>query len=275
MEALKSMPMSHATAPGRSNTLPEHVAVARNNGIRIEGVSKTYQAIDGRSVEALSPVNLTIAPNEFVCLVGRSGCGKTTLLNMISGFVTPSKGAIYVGDQRVTGPGQGKGVVFQQFGLFPWLTAKKNIEFACEQKGLEPADRRAVAGKLMSLVHLEGFEDKYPYELSGGMQQRVAVARTLASDPKVLLMDEPFGALDELTRIDMQKELLSIWSSLRKTVVFVTHSVPEAVLLADRIIVMAPRPGRVQAEYRIDLPRPRVHSVECLELENEIQQALA
>ena len=275
MEALNSMPVRQELARAGSNALPEQVAAARNNGIRIEGVSKTYQAIDGRSVQALSPVNLSITPNEFVCLVGRSGCGKTTLLNMISGFVTPSTGDIYVGDQRVTGPGQGKGVVFQQFGLFPWLTAKKNIEFACEQKGLDRDARRAVASKLMALVHLEGFEDKYPYELSGGMQQRVAIARTLASDPKVLLMDEPFGALDELTRIDMQKEILSIWASQKKTIVFVTHSVPEAVLLADRIVVMAPRPGRVQAEYRIDLPRPRVHSAECLELENEIQQALA
>ena len=246
-----------------------------DNGIRIDGVSKTYRAIDGRAVNALTGIDLAIQPNEFVCLLGKSGCGKTTLLNMVAGFVTPSAGEIRVGDERVTGPGKGKGVVFQQFGLFPWLTARKNIEFAGKQRGLSAERRAALATELIELVHLSGFTDKYPYELSGGMQQRVAIARTLALDPKILLMDEPFGALDELTRIEMQRELLHVWSSRKKTVVFVTHSVSEAVALADRVIVLSPNPGRVKAEYRIDRPRPRDRTDHrSVALEAEIQNAL-
>ena len=246
-----------------------------DNGIRIDRVSKTYRAIDGRMVAALRDVTVEIRPNEFVCLIGKSGCGKTTLLNMIAGFVTPSTGEIRLGEERIAGPGKGKGVVFQQFGLFPWLTARRNIEFACKQRGMPPAERSRVARELMALVRLTGFEDKYPYELSGGMQQRVAIARTLALDPKVLLMDEPFGALDEMTRIDMQQELLRIWAAQRKTVVFVTHSVSEAVCLSDRVIVLKANPGSLKAEYVIDLPRPRdrEHS-RHVELEKEIHHAL-
>jgi NitT/TauT family transport system ATP-binding protein len=251
------------------------VMVSGNNGISIRGVSKTYTAIDGRPVSAIQDVDLDIQPNEFVCLVGKSGCGKTTLLNMIAGFVKPTLGDIHVGDELVEGPGKGKGVVFQQFGLFPWLTARKNIEFACKQRGVPVASRTEVAKELMALVRLKGFEDKYPYELSGGMQQRVAIARTLALDPKVLLMDEPFGALDEMTRLDMQREILQIWSTKKKTVVFVTHSVSEAVLLADRIVVFKANPGRMKCEYRIDLPHPRDRmDPRCIQLESEIQNAL-
>jgi len=250
-------------------------AGALDNAIRVEGVSKRYRAIDGRTVLALRDVDLEIRPNEFVCLLGRSGCGKTTLLNMIAGFVIPSEGTIRVGSEKVTAPGKGKGVVFQQFGLFPWLTAQRNIEFACQQKGMDPATRRRVAGELIDLVHLRGFEEKYPYELSGGMQQRVAIARTLAIDPKVLLMDEPFGALDEMTRAGMQDELLQIWSNRRKTVVFVTHSVSEAVVLADRIVVLGPNPGHVKTQFTVDLPRPRDRlDPAFLALEQEVQGAL-
>jgi ABC-type nitrate/sulfonate/bicarbonate transport system ATPase subunit len=246
-----------------------------DNGIQIDHVSKTYRALDGRSVAALDDVSLDIRPNEFVCLIGKSGCGKTTLLNMIAGFVERSGGDIRVGDERVTGPGKGKGVVFQQFGLFPWLTARRNVEFAGKQRGLSGEERRRVATELMALVGLIGFEDKYPYELSGGMQQRVAIARTLALDPKVLLMDEPFGALDEMTRIDMQNEVLRIWAARRKTVVFVTHSVSEAVLLSDRVVVLKPNPGRVKAEFAIDLPRPRDRDhPRAVALEREIHHAL-
>lgn len=246
-----------------------------NNGISIRNVSKTYRAVDGREVTALSRVDLDIKPNEFVCLLGRSGCGKTTLLNMIAGFLAPSEGTIAVGDERVTGPGKGKGVVFQQFGLFPWLTARKNVEFAFKQRKLDKSEAAQRASSLLDLVELGAFADKYPYELSGGMQQRVAIARALALDPKILLMDEPFGALDELTRIDMQREILRIWEMQKKTVVFVTHSVSEAVLLADRVIVLQPNPGRIGREYAVDLPRPRRRTdLACLELESEIQNAL-
>lgn len=246
-----------------------------NNSIRVDNVSKTYRAIDGRSVAALTNISLDIRPEEFVCLIGKSGCGKTTLLNMIAGFVQASSGEIHVGDERVMGPGKGKGVVFQQFGLFPWLTARRNIEFACKQRGLPRQEHGRIAREHMALVGLSGFEDKYPYELSGGMQQRVAIARTLALDPKILLMDEPFGALDEMTRIGMQEELLRIWAARRKTVVFVTHSVSEAVTLSDRVIVLKPNPGSFKAQYVIDLPRPRNReSARHIELEKEIHHAL-
>ncbi len=246
-----------------------------NNGISVRNVSKTYTAIDGRAVEALRDIDLEVKPNEFVCLVGKSGCGKTTLLNMMAGFVFPSRGDIRVGDKKVDGPGAGKGVVFQQFGLFPWLTAARNIDFALKQKGRNAGERRRITAELIDLVGLKGFEGKYPYELSGGMQQRVAIARTLAIDPKVLLMDEPFGALDEITRVGMQQEILRIWSSRKKTVVFVTHSVSEAVLLADRVIVLSANPGRIRSEHAIDLPRPRTRAhPDCIRVETAIQAEL-
>lgn len=225
--------------------------------ITVRNVSKTYSATDGREVVALQDTTLEIADTEFVCLIGQSGCGKTTLLNMIAGFVTPTTGAILVDDEPVTGPGKGKGVVFQQFGLFPWLTAAGNIAFAARQRGLSRSDAAALANDLIALVHLTGFAGKYPSELSGGMQQRVSIARALAIDPRILLMDEPLGALDEMTRHSMQEELLQIWASRKKTVVFVTHSVSEAIFLADRIVIMGARPGRIVREYRIDLARPR------------------
>jgi len=245
------------------------------NGVFVRSASKTYSTKHGATITALDSVSVDIAPGEFVCLVGRSGCGKTTLLNMIAGFVTPTTGSVSVGDDLVTGPGQGKGVVFQNFGLFPWLSARKNIEFACRRKQMSKQEAADRATELVRLVRLNGFEDKYPHELSGGMQQRVAIARTLATEPKVLLMDEPFGALDEFTRSDLQTELLRIWTETEKTIVFVTHSVSEAVLLADRILVLSPHPGRVKCVMPITLPRPRSNlDLECLRLEKEIQDAL-
>jgi ABC-type nitrate/sulfonate/bicarbonate transport system ATPase subunit len=243
--------------------------------IRLEKVSKTYTAIDGRAVAAVADVSLDIEANGFVCLIGKSGCGKTTILNMIAGFVAPSSGAIFVGTERVEGPGKGKGVVFQQLALFPWLTALGNIDFACRQRGMDAPMRDKVAREPIDLVGLTGFEGKYPYELSGGMQQRVAIARTLAIDPKILLMDEPFGALDEMTRLNMQTEILRIWEQRKKTVVFVTHSVSEAVVLADRIVLLAPNPGRVKVEFRVDLPRPRDRTDgPCIAIEREILRTL-
>jgi ABC-type nitrate/sulfonate/bicarbonate transport system ATPase subunit len=225
--------------------------------IEVRGVAKRFATDPPGMPPVLGAVDLAIAPNEFVALVGRSGCGKTTLLNIIAGLETASAGEVRVGGATVTGPGQGKGVVFQQNALFPWLTALGNVAFAARNRGLPRAGADALAADLLRLVGLEDAAPKYPVELSGGMQQRVAIARALALDPAILLMDEPFGALDEITRTEMQDELLRVWEARRKTVVFVTHSITEALILADRVLVLAPRPGRVVLERRVDLPRPR------------------
>jgi len=225
--------------------------------IEIRGVTKRYESEDATQGLAVENITLTIEDNEFVTLVGRSGCGKTTLLNIMAGLVEPTAGEVLVNGRRVTGPGGGKGMVFQQHALFPWLTAIQNVEFGCKSRGMPPGARRGSAAQLIELVGLRGSEEKYPGELSGGMQQRVAIARALALDPEILLMDEPFGALDELTRIEMQGELLRVWSTRKKTVVFVTHSITEALMLSDRIVVLSARPGRIRQECVIDLPRPR------------------
>ncbi|MBL8837154.1 MAG: ABC transporter ATP-binding protein [Alphaproteobacteria bacterium] len=224
--------------------------------IAISGVTKRYDAAEARP-PVLLDVDLDIAENEFVTLIGRSGCGKTTLLNIVAGLVEATSGTVAVDGAPVTGPGRGKGMVFQQHALFPWLTARRNIEFGAKSRGLDPQAAHAEADQLLSLIGLSAYGDKYPNQLSGGMQQRVAIARALALDPHILLMDEPFGALDEITRIEMQDELLRVWQSRRKTVVFVTHSITEALMLSDRIIAMRANPGGIAAEYRIDLPRPR------------------
>ena len=225
--------------------------------IDIVDVSKRFQTEGATDVIVLEHINLSIRENEFVVLLGRSGCGKTTLLNVIAGLTPVSAGEVRVNGERVTGPGKGKGMVFQQNALFPWLTARRNIAFAANNRGLARKAADDLASDLLDLVDLAGAGDKYPFELSGGMQQRVAIARALALDPKILLMDEPFGALDELTRNEMQDELLRVWSARRKTLVFVTHSIWEGLMLADRVIVMSPRPGRIVLERRIELPRPR------------------
>jgi ABC-type nitrate/sulfonate/bicarbonate transport system ATPase subunit len=225
--------------------------------IEIAGVTKRFATDPPGTPPVLERVDLDIAPAEFVALVGRSGCGKTTLLNIIAGLESASEGEVRVGGATVTGPGGGKGVVFQQNALFPWLTALGNVAFAARNRGLPRAEADGLANDLLRLVRLDGAARKYPVELSGGMQQRVAIARALALDPAILLMDEPFGALDEITRTEMQEELLRVWEARRKTVVFVTHSITEALILADRVLVLAPRPGRVVLERRIALPRPR------------------
>jgi ABC-type nitrate/sulfonate/bicarbonate transport system ATPase subunit len=221
--------------------------------IRVERLTKHFDADAGEAPPVLGDISLDVRENEFVVLLGRSGCGKTTLLNIIAGLEQCSSGSVRVDDAVVTRPGRGKGVVFQQGALFPWLTAAQNVEFAAKSRGVGARERSALAHELLALVGLAGAESKYPFELSGGMQQRVAIARALALDPHILLMDEPFGALDELTRIEMQNELLRVWEARRKTVVFVTHSIWEALVLGDRIVVLAARPGRVV----FDLPRPR------------------
>ena len=228
--------------------------------IDIARVEKRFATDASDSAPVLGGIDLGIAENEFVVLLGRSGCGKTTLLNIIAGLERASSGTVRVDDVAVTKPGGGKGMVFQQSALFPWLTAKANVEFAMKNRGANHGgrvERERQSLELLSLVGLAGSEDKYPFELSGGMQQRVAIARALALDPQILLMDEPFGALDELTRIEMQNELLRVWAARRKTVVFVTHSIWEALMLADRIVVMAARPGRIVLDARIETTRPR------------------
>ena len=230
--------------------------------IRLDSVEKTYRTRTGDLVHALAETTLTVGENEFVTLVGPSGCGKSTLLKLVAGLVPPTSGRIRVRDQEVREPFPDVGFVFQQPVLLPWRSVLDNVLFSVEMLGLDPRQYRKPAGDLLELTGLAGFETKYPRELSGGMQQRVAICRALLPDPSLLLMDEPFGALDALTREEMSLELLRIWEERRKTILFVTHSIPEAILLADRVVVMTPRPGRVARMIRVDLPRPRTMALE-------------
>jgi len=225
--------------------------------IELRNVNYLYESGD-RRVPALQDVSFAVDATEFLCLVGQSGCGKTTMLNLVAGFLAPTAGEILVGGKRVTGKGFDRGIVFQDFAqLFPWRTARRNVEFGLEMKGLPREQRGEVAMNFLRLVGLEKFASAFPHELSGGMQQRVAIARALAYNPTVLLMDEPFAALDALTRDEMQRFLVDVWRETKKTVLYVTHNVAEAVYLADRVIVLSPHPGTVKAEVKITLPRPR------------------
>lgn len=224
--------------------------------LSINNVWKVFPMDKGELV-AIKEFDLEVQEGEFICLLGPSGCGKTTLLRMVAGLEGRSKGSIKLKEHEIAGPGSDRGMVFQDFGLFPWRTVRKNVEFGLEIKGVERSERSKISQKFIDLVGLKGFETSHPNELSGGMKQRVGIARALANDPAILLMDEPFGALDAQTRNQMQKELLRIWQETKKTVIFVTHSVDEAVYLADRIVVMSGRPGTVKDIYDIKLPRPR------------------
>ena len=239
--------------------------------IDLSGITYEYATGD-RAVVALRDVSFGVGESEFVCVVGRSGCGKTTLLNIVAGFLEPTKGEIRIAGRTVSGRGLDRGIVFQDFAqLFPWRTAQRNVEFGLEMKGMPRGDRAETARCFLDLVGLGGFAAAYPHELSGGMQQRVAIARALAYNPSVLLMDEPFAALDALTRDEMQGMLVHVWRETRKTVIYVTHNVAEAVYLADRIVVLTPHPGTLRAEIRIPLPRPRdVLSVEFLEYQKQV-----
>jgi NitT/TauT family transport system ATP-binding protein len=225
--------------------------------IAIERLSKTFESARGTSHLALSDISLDVPEGQFVSILGPSGCGKSTLLYIVGGFVTPSTGTVRVGGKPVTGPGPDRGPVFQEFALFPWKTVLGNVMYGLIEQGAPRRMAEERARALIEMVHLKGYENFYPKELSGGMKQRVAIARTLAYGPSILLMDEPFGALDAHTRTGMQMELLDIWERDRKTVLFVTHSVEEAVFLSDRVVVLTRSPGRIKQVIDIDLPRPR------------------
>jgi NitT/TauT family transport system ATP-binding protein len=239
--------------------------------IEVRNVSLSYDTPAGK-VEAVRTASFTAAPSEFVCLVGPSGCGKTTLLNLVAGFLVPSAGEIRIGGRPVSGQGLDRGVVFQDFAqLFPWRTAIENVAFGLEMKRVPRPERERIALEQLRLVRLEKFAHAYPHHLSGGMQQRVAIARALAYNPGVLLMDEPFAALDAMTRDEMQRLLAEVWRETKKTVVYVTHNVAEAVYLADRVVVMSAHPGQVKAVVSIRLARPRDPlSVEFLEHQREL-----
>ena len=226
------------------------------NILEIRNVSKRFVS-DKREVLAVDNITFNVRYNEFLSIVGPSGCGKSTLLRMIAGLEKPTSGEILMEGKKIEGPGAERGLVFQQYTLLPWRNVLDNVAFGLEIRGVPKRERYEIARRFIKMIGLEGFEEAYPYELSGGMQQRVAIARTLANNPKVVLMDEPFGALDTQTRTILQHELLRIWEKEKKTVLFVTHSVDEAIYLSDRVIVMTARPGRIKDIIPIDLPRPR------------------
>lgn len=237
-----------------------------------ENISKTFVTKNRQKVHAIANASLVVERNEFVCIVGPSGGGKSTLLNIVAGFEKPTRGRVLVDGKTVDGPHTSRTMVFQEFALFPWLSVRGNVAFGLEMKGLEKAAQLKQTEYYLELVGLSRFADSYPSELSGGMKQRVAIARALAVQPEMLLMDEPFGSLDAYTREIMQEELLRIWQKERKTVLFVTHSVEEAVTLSDTIVVMAGRPGTVRNVVKVDLPRPRKNTdSRFVELRGRIQ----
>ncbi|MFQ5694180.1 MAG: ABC transporter ATP-binding protein, partial [Nitrospinota bacterium] len=223
----------------------------------VRKISKTFRTTSGEEIRALEDVSFDVKDGEFVCLLGPSGCGKSTLLRIAAGLEEPTSGAILLDGRPIVGPGPDRGMVFQEHLLFPWRTVTENVEYGLEVKGLPKKERNEVVLNNLKLVGMEKFTDAFPKELSGGMKQRVGIARALANDPAVLLMDEPFASVDAQTRTALQAELLTIWWGKQKTILFVTHSVEEAVFLADRIFLLTPHPGRVQREVRVGLPRPR------------------
>ena len=227
-----------------------------STNISAEHITKVYQARKKQTV-AMQDCSIQILENEFVCIVGASGCGKSTLLRMLAGLDFPTEGTITVNDKPVTGPGVDRGMVFQGYTLFPWLTVEQNLRYGLKLKKMPKPQQDEIVDKYLKIIGLSNFRNAYPHQLSGGMKQRVAIARMLANSPEFLLMDEPFGALDALTRDHLNEELLKIWQKTKKTVIFVTHSIEEATFLSDRVLVMSARPGRVKEMVEIDLPRPR------------------
>jgi NitT/TauT family transport system ATP-binding protein len=249
------MSAAAAPSPGSPETSPAsaHLEV---NDLRI-----AYTTSDGNGVVAVDGMTMNVKRGEFVCLLGPSGCGKSTTLMAMAGLLKPTSGTVSIAGRPVTGPGPDRAVVFQEFALMPWLTVLDNVCFGMRMRGVPSGERQARARDYIKLVGLTGFENAYPHQLSGGMRQRVGIARALAVQPEIILMDEPFGALDAQTREIMGVELLQIWERDRKTVLFVTHGIDEAIYLADRVVVMAARPGRIREEITIDIPRPRAHSI--------------
>jgi len=242
--------------------------------LSIEGLEKVFPSADG-DVHALENINLEVRKGEFVCLLGASGCGKSTLLRIVGGFENPSEGSAKIYGTPIESPGPDRGVVFQDYALFPWLTVAENISFGPKHRGLAKSEIKETSQKYMQMVGLTQFANKYPNTLSGGMKQRVAIARVLANDAEILLMDEPFAALDALTRAKLQEELLEIWERTNLTVIFVTHSVEEAVILSDRIVVMGAGPGHIESEISLNLPRPRdPSSIEFNDLRRDVSNQL-
>ncbi len=230
--------------------------------LRVEGVSRTFPGVrKGAPTVALQPTELEVADNDFITILGPSGCGKSTLLRIVAGLDRPSAGRVLLDGKPVAGPGRDRGMVFQSYTLFPWLTVAENIAFGPRERGVPKAEQDRLVERYIAQVGLKGFENHYPKMLSGGMQQRTALARALANDPSILLLDEPFGALDNQTRALMQELLLGIWEADRKTVLFVTHDIEEAIFMANRVAVMSARPGRIKTDLKIDLPHPRHYTI--------------
>jgi len=229
--------------------------------LSIQGVSRTFVSPKGQTTQALLPVDFDVAENDFVTILGPSGCGKSTMLRIVAGLDHPTSGRVLLGGRPVEGPGADRGMVFQSYTLFPWLSIEQNIRFGLRERDMPEAQQKERAAYFIAKVGLRGFEQHFPKQLSGGMQQRTAIARALANDPKILLMDEPFGALDNQTRVLMQELLLGIWEAERKTVMFVTHDIDEAIFMANRVAVFSARPGRIKTELAVDLPHPRHYTI--------------
>jgi NitT/TauT family transport system ATP-binding protein len=241
--------------------------------LEITGVSKTFPGANGGTV-ALQATDLSVQENDFITILGPSGCGKSTLLRMVAGLDTPTAGSIELDGQPVTGPGADRGMVFQSYTLFPWLTVLQNVCFGLREKGVAIADQQSLARQFIAKVGLEGFEGHFPKQLSGGMQQRTALARALANNPRILLMDEPFGALDHQTRELMQELLEGIWEAERKTVLFVTHDIDEAIFMANRVVVMSARPGRIKCDLPVAIGHPRHYSVKTKPVFSDLKARL-
>ena len=229
------------------------------SSLSVRGVSKTYGGTS--PTQALQPISLDVADNDFVAVLGPSGCGKSTLLRLVAGLETPTTGQILLDGSSIEGPGADRGVVFQSYTLFPWLNVRQNVCFGLRERSVPVAQQREISDRFIASVGLQGFENHFPRQLSGGMQQRVAIARALANDPKMLLLDEPFGALDNQTRVLMQELLLGIWESARKTVLFITHDIDEALFMANRVAVFSSRPGRIKADIPVEFPHPRHYTL--------------